>query len=232
MIMGAWGLGRKRGWTNPYVTDGLVAMWDGEWNAGGGVHDAAATVWADLSGNGYDATVSIGTWEADGLNGGESVNQCWTVVSKSMAGADVAHVEFVLSGFRMATWATICHLGGRARCPTFNVNSRFEPTAGYLPFYNYPDLSTSHRIVDGVFAVDYNISKAWHNGTEMGVKEGSQYSIYPSNFIVAAGLVRNSSVSGYLNGGKICRLAAYSRSLTADEIAANYSVDKQRFNLP
>ena len=27
-------------WTNPYVTDGLVAMWDGEWNAGGGVHDA------------------------------------------------------------------------------------------------------------------------------------------------------------------------------------------------
>ena len=33
------------GWVNPYVTDGLVAMWDGEWNAGGGVHDASANEW-------------------------------------------------------------------------------------------------------------------------------------------------------------------------------------------
>ena len=33
MIFGAWGIGRP--WTNPYVTDGLVAMWDAEWNVGG-----------------------------------------------------------------------------------------------------------------------------------------------------------------------------------------------------
>lgn len=36
------------GWHNPYVTDGLVAMWDGEWNAGGGVHDHQAEEWIDL----------------------------------------------------------------------------------------------------------------------------------------------------------------------------------------
>ena len=30
------------GWKNPYVTDGLVAMWDGEWNVGGGVISATA----------------------------------------------------------------------------------------------------------------------------------------------------------------------------------------------
>lgn len=31
---------RKSGgaWVNPYVTDGLVSMFDGEWNNGGGVH--------------------------------------------------------------------------------------------------------------------------------------------------------------------------------------------------
>ena len=44
-------------WVNPYVTDGLVAMWDGEWNAGGGVHDPNATVWKDLVGN-RDATLT------------------------------------------------------------------------------------------------------------------------------------------------------------------------------
>ena len=33
-----------------YVQDGLVAMWDGEWNAGRGVHDPNATAWVDLIG--------------------------------------------------------------------------------------------------------------------------------------------------------------------------------------
>ena len=40
---------------NPYVTDGLVLFFDGEWNAGFGVHDPAATVWKDLSATGNDA---------------------------------------------------------------------------------------------------------------------------------------------------------------------------------
>ena len=35
---------------NPYITDGLVAMWDGEWNAGIGIHDDNAIVWKDLVG--------------------------------------------------------------------------------------------------------------------------------------------------------------------------------------
>lgn len=30
--------GSAKKWENPYITDGLVAMWDGEWNAGGGKH--------------------------------------------------------------------------------------------------------------------------------------------------------------------------------------------------
>lgn len=39
--------GSKR---NPYVTKGLVAMWDGEWNAGLGKHNAKALKWKDLVG--------------------------------------------------------------------------------------------------------------------------------------------------------------------------------------
>ena len=40
---------------NPYVADGLVLYYDGEWNAGFGAHDSAATVWKDLSATGNDA---------------------------------------------------------------------------------------------------------------------------------------------------------------------------------
>lgn len=42
MIRGLTGVMFERksdgAWTNPYVTDGLVSMFDGEWNNGGGVH--------------------------------------------------------------------------------------------------------------------------------------------------------------------------------------------------
>ena len=37
-------------WENPYVTDGLLAHWDGEWNAGGGIHDPNELVWRDVVG--------------------------------------------------------------------------------------------------------------------------------------------------------------------------------------
>lgn len=40
---------------NPYVTDGLVLYYDGEWNADFGAHDDSATVWKDLSATGNDA---------------------------------------------------------------------------------------------------------------------------------------------------------------------------------
>lgn len=33
---------------NPYVTDGLVAMWDAIWNVGFGKHDDNASLWRDL----------------------------------------------------------------------------------------------------------------------------------------------------------------------------------------
>ena len=51
-----------------YIQDGLVAMWDGIENAGWGVHDPNATVWKDLSGNGYDLeVVRPSAWEPVGI---------------------------------------------------------------------------------------------------------------------------------------------------------------------
>ena len=49
--------GEKAPTAKSYVQDGLIAMWDGIENAGWGTHDASATVWKDLAGNGYDLTV-------------------------------------------------------------------------------------------------------------------------------------------------------------------------------
>ena len=36
---------------NPYVTRGLIAMWDGEWNSGFFMHDPSSGTWKDLVGS-------------------------------------------------------------------------------------------------------------------------------------------------------------------------------------
>ena len=47
-----------KAWTNPYVTYGLIGMWDGEWNVAGGRHNDSTATWVDISGNGRSAKVS------------------------------------------------------------------------------------------------------------------------------------------------------------------------------
>ena len=70
--------GGKKGWTNPYVTDGLVAMWDGEWNAGGGVHDANVAP-VNLAGNTINLTFeggyNIGSNHFEFLSGGYAIDR-------------------------------------------------------------------------------------------------------------------------------------------------------------
>ena len=51
-------------WHIPYITDGLVACWDGIENAGAGVHNPAATVWKDIVG-GYEFALTGVTVDAD-----------------------------------------------------------------------------------------------------------------------------------------------------------------------
>ena len=63
---GAWA---KSGYTaKDYFDDVPIAAWDGIENSGWCVHDPAATVWKDLSGNGNDLTQTgtvNTTWEDD-----------------------------------------------------------------------------------------------------------------------------------------------------------------------
>ena len=49
-----------------YVQRGLVAHWDALENAGAGVHDANATTWVDLTGNGFQ-DASRYSWSERGL---------------------------------------------------------------------------------------------------------------------------------------------------------------------
>lgn len=51
------------------------------------------------------------------------------------------------------------------------------------------------------------------------------------NYLQLGARVFNNAVGGYFDGD-LYTVRLYSRAPTADEIAANYAIDKERFKLP
>lgn len=217
------------GWVNPYVTDGLVAMWDGEWNAGGGVHDANATVWKDLVGT-TDITLSRTTVGDDyiyfpkGSNNGygtadfpTSYGAIEIVLSKSINYNNSAYECCIISIGSVYSGLGIC-------APKDDVTDTYD--AGEAPYITIQDGELFSVSLNKSGVATTEIAKNGVIGS-VGIKtKGSRYSI--------GSQCLNGGASGGLRSSEmyIKSIRIYSRTLTAAEIAANYVVDKARFNLP
>ena len=213
------------GWVNPYVTDGLIAMWDGEWNAGvGGEHDDTTTIWTDLiSGAKFTPTIFDG--------GSVKFENGVAVYSKSVA---------ISSGFskQLSSNFTIEFGLDNSSAPydfAARVFYRFavEVSGGksigvfnaYVPKWSKKingilclrvDSTKDTQYIDGV--QKHQMNKAGnYGGTPFTL--GYAYARTPSP----------TSITGTI---RLRGIRVYERALNVDEIAANYAVDKARFNLP
>ena len=224
MIMGAWGLGRKRGWTNPYVTDGLVAMWDGEWNAGGGVHDPAAAAWKDVVSGIIASSNSPFAVGDNFLQRTGSQIMSATLPVTIPANGNMAFEVVMQSNGR-----------GNNGCATIGHGLLVTVKSDGVVYYGYSDTQTQQV---------FNNTNVTNRNTYTLNREG--------NTGIAAyfnGEYKKLSVNGMgdtsdantisLGGGRSAAypmnyycFRIYNRLLTADEIAANYAIDKERFNLP
>lgn len=215
----------KRGWVNPYVTDGLVAMWDGEWNVKGGVHDADATTIADLSGNGHDLSFSgtygigpdhfsiDGTGGAygyvDGLEFGSPMTQDMCVEINSRH----AFARFVADN------CGLCCRGGTDRAVIgrlycFNRDVDF-PNSSREPGFNRP-------FWQGLTVGD-SVATFYH-------RQFAPESVScPDSRHAGRTYVFNRADGTRGITGKVYGIRIYSRVLTADELARNRSVDRRRF---
>lgn len=240
MLLGARQFFERRAapaWTNPYVTDGLVAMWDGEWNAGGGVHDPNAQSWVDLTGN--HSLSQIGADDSFGnnyfLHGSNGVLTCEAndfrdaIISKQNA------VELVFQ--RNTQQIQDCAPFGLVSSPNANTargwwiwcdrygtfqDFRIRQQSGGSSFLE--SLSLSWENLNSYSFVD---TKVYVNGQDTGLsaQDGTYTSI--------GNVIQLGRLGGYnFFKGKIYSIRIYSRALNAAEIAANYAIDKARFNLP
>lgn len=208
-----------------YVQGGLIAMWDGIENAGWGVHDMEATTWKDLTGNGYDLELrnsahfdinSLVTAERNKVSAlldrtlsYRSIEVCGFADESRNSSALVCFGNYLDSGIMFA-----CKLNA---IQTYNGNYQIiftNPVSARSTWSGTHDGSTHVAYVNGDVAVGTMSTNNWSSraGT-FGLSGSSNYSIY--NFV----------------GNYYC-VRLYSRAITAAEVAANYAVDKARFNLP
>ena len=229
---GAWA--KSGGWVNPYVTDGLVAMWDGEWNAGGGVHDPNATVWKDLIG-GFDLTVNSNAFFSQyGLCSYDNSS-----VTKGMAYRDetipqdkvktieiCARVDAPNKYSPYNAWVLVLNDELSYNSTNLCVILRHSPSEGMMR-----TAISSSPVSRDYLPHHYVVTKdiGFLDGKELSSIEYNNKFINPQCFCLFG---RNGSTNYQPGAGMIYRSAIYSRCLTIDEIAHHYEIDKARFNLP
>lgn len=221
-------ISRAKRWNNPYVTDGLIAMWDAEWNAGGGVHDAAATTWKNLVPGGVDATSTGGNvWSSNYVSGGKG----YKVAGAIFSGLTAWTVE--------AVWVTSSAVNGYANVIGKNQGNNYSVSA----LGRWDNSSLIYGAVGGANVVwdsagyGARTSSLRTNGSTAhldrnGVQSASK-AVSATNLSTWAGIstwyIAAAAATGEENKFHCIRI--YNRFRTLSEIAANYAIDRARFNL-
>ena len=219
---GAWS--KSGGWVNPYVTDGLVAMWDGEWNAGGGLHDPNATVWKDLVGNAY-ATLHGVEFSDKYIEFGTSDKYC-TIDdgSASVFNEPDGHLEIVFLN-------NVTSAESLMKTPYF-LGCGFQQGYGWhfssLSNKGF-DLPSKNRIHSASVPFGNKVPTALYLNLEAWGRSGMLDSMGGSQTYTTFG--KRIGTRDHYNGRIYC-LRFYKNNLTQSQIASNYAIDKARFNLP
>lgn len=220
------------GWKNPYVTNGLVAMWDGEWNAGWGVHNPNATVWKDLVGN-RDFTIVNPSWRNTGLFFGGNgttygyLSQSDSAIFDSPPSITISAVitrggeNWAYDGIYLKP-ADSGRYGLAFFAGNFTIRNIYEDISYIFPQESSVSVSVSYDANTNTVTPRYGNTICERFGNPNSIGQSQTYAT------IGKRVVGNT----YYAKGTMHTLRLYSRALTADEIAANYAVDKARFNLP
>lgn len=219
---------RRRGWTNPYVTDGLIAMWDGEWNAGGGIHDAAATMWKNLVSGGVDATSSGGNvWSSNYVSGGKG----FVVAGAIFSGLTAWTVE--------VAWVTSSAVNGYASAIGKNQGNNYGVSA-------LGRWDNSNLVFGSVGGVNLTWDRAGYGARMSSLRSNGSTAYLDRNGVLSANkavsatnlstwagistwYIAAAAATGQKNKFHCIRI--YNRFRTLSEIAVNYAVDKERFGV-
>lgn len=211
-------------WQIPYITNGLVAYWDGEWNAGGGIHSPDGTrLYELISGTSEDVASTFvcgrNYWEIVTSNGGSRAT-AFTTALQLAVDRGFSHAEFMVSINAPAT-----HIYG-------NYIGILGGSLGYNPHTGHGGLSMfssgwikatdATLIGQSVVPLAFDIDATTRTATyQVGNSIGSGTITIPSTI----------SDQFYFTGAgsRLYCARIYDRPLTDAERAANLAMDRLRF---
>jgi hypothetical protein len=251
----AFGGSAKR-WENPYITDGLVAMWDGEWNAGEGKHDANMRKLCNLgSGKFWDWDFSAD----DGVEHGEKslTVPIGTILTSPINGTDFAqwlnNANNNGSGFAVQyVCKPTSKCTNRLSYGILNTLNNFVFSLGeFYAIDSHPSYATTGRIfyvnstkvsTDKYTRIDLPSTHCFSHQISTGVSkwfvdgvlqvEKAQNPTKEFNDqIIELNLFGHKKNNASIFDGDFFNLRFYNRALTDEEVAYNYEIDKARFGL-
>ena len=211
-----------------YVQDGLVAMWDGIENSGWGVHSESNEKWVELIS--LKESIKTNVRQVITLNDGFRFVEGGFITNVVLK--NIVSIEAVLRvDTAQNSGPLLCSSGSRIQLVLVsNADGvqyvALDYTDGSYKKANVPigkKFSVSIRQNVGFTnGIDSTVVDSSMRGWGYNYSEGSIAYYLPNNF--------QEVFTNFV--GDIHSLRCYSRSLTIDEIAANYAIDKARFNLP
>ena len=218
---------------NPYVTDGLVAMWDAEWNAGWGKHDSSGGLIELVSKT--PTYIRRGSYVVD-----FDCLRCDAVVIASpaipaivaMAGGDLT-----IEGCCTRTARGIV-LGGNRPFFADNTGGFYWSNGGYYMVHGgLADAAFSSKWASGfhteerrtrTLSASMEVVQWWLNGIADTSAPRTKDLITTTNPFAVFGWDFDYN---FPESGMFCCLRIYNRALSAEEIAWNFAVDQARFGL-
>ena len=223
---------------NPYVSDGLVAMYDGEWNVGWGKHDATTRVWKNLATNLWDGSIGSGVKVGDNcmaFNGIRNQTNAVAIGSAWFGKPDSITIEVCYSRDGRGSQATEGVCGG-------SENSTYGGITHWCySQYNWTiRLSSAQKIIGSKTAsIGFNQSSLTISTNTCCVYyKGLLYSSIAGDTVDWTKRIRPFFIgcdafnpTEYHMNGRVFCVRVYNRALTSEEVAHNYNIDKVRFGL-
>lgn len=218
------------GWKNPYpYMDSCCAWWDGEWNAGIGLHDPSSTKWKDLVGSNDVEQFNRYVYFGDNYIHMPSFPGCAAFTPYAVGYIKTIEVVIKPNGYNAQVFVGFSSLNGQAN-RWFGI--RANATFNFAQTGDCADVSspTDIHYYAGTSSSDLTSAVPFS-----GLFLDGQPVTNKGPGMSWGGLVQGGSfneVASSLNAADYYVIRLHTRELSADEIAANYSVDKARFNLP
>lgn len=213
-----------------YVQDGLVAMWDGEFNAiapdGEWFHDSTAPEWSDLVG-GIDLTV-YKTWSDKSLfcDGAYSM----AIFSQPSPIANFQTVEVCFKTESEDLQFVYLDCGRRTCIGCYGTSVGVGLRQGMLLDYSSIDRNlTICSVYAGTSPTDNTSILSCANGMPLYRKGIGNWASPTGWYSVTIGSAYHSTTSCFK--GHVYCIRMYSRALSIPEIYHNNEVDKARFGL-